>query len=66
MKSAAHTEPLTHLEVNELADYNTRVYQGIVHTDETRKHMAALQHRFNTAGWIPRRRRKLRAWNPDE
>ena len=34
-------------EFNELADYNTRVFKGIVHTKEYKKKMEKLQKEFN-------------------
>lgn len=55
---------LSHVEVDKLATYNAEVYRGLVHTDEKRAEMAELQRRFDTAGWLPRRRRKLMVGGP--
>ena len=51
---------LSEHEVNELAEYNSRVRRGIVHTGEYAARMRALQERFNRAqddrlraeGWV--------------
>lgn len=59
-ESSAATTKLTHIQVDELARYNTEVSRGLVHTAEKKARMAELQHRFDTVGFIPRRRRRLR------
>ena len=38
---------LTQNQIEELATYNTRVSDGIVHTEEYKKRMKKLQEQFN-------------------
>jgi hypothetical protein len=39
--------PLTAAEMNRLADFNSEVARGLVHTEAYEKKMAGLQARFN-------------------
>lgn len=47
---------LTRAEVQQLAEFNTRNHQGVMHNTETVARMRELQERFDTFGYIPRRK----------
>lgn len=48
------THRITTVELNELAQYNARVNQGIVHTEEYKARISELQKQFDSQFRKPR------------